>query len=376
MSKNKIYLDNAAATPVFPEVLEVITDISKENFGNPSSVHSYGNESAELINSSRKTISNFLNCKSTEVYFTSSGTESNNLALMGVAKANRNKGNHIITTNIEHPSILNACKSLEKEGFDITYIKVGTDGLIKMEQLKKAIKKETILVSVHLANSEIGVIQPVYDISYTAKKHNIYFHVDACQATAYLDLNVDKLGVDLLTLNSSKAYGPKGVAALYVKDGTEIFPIHFGGGQQQGLRSGTENVSGIVGFAKSLEIISHRCKEESKRILKLRNNLEIEMEKGGAKINVKNSPRLPNHLSIILPIDEPNLVKYFDDKGIAVSAGSACSSRSLSDSYVLRAIGLNSKQIHKTIRISLGYYTLENIIYPLNNIIKKGARSL
>ncbi len=362
-----IYLDNAAATPTFPEVVEAMKPFYNDVFGNPSSIHTFGRSASEAVEKSQKTISQFLNVKGNEVFFTGSGTESNNLALIGVAKANRSKGNHIITTAIEHPSILNACRALEKDGFLINYLPVGQDGLVNPKDLEKALKKETILVSIHLANSEIGVIQPIAELAKITKKHGAYFHTDACQAAAYLPLDVQKLGVDLLTFNGSKCYGPNGIAVLYVRNGVEIFPIHYGGGQQQGLRSGTENVPGIVGLAKTTEIIKKKCDKESKRIAGLRDKLQTELEKRGAKINVKSSPRLPNHLSAVMPIDENDVVKYFDKRGIAVSSGSACSSKSLVESHVLQAIGLSGNEIQKTVRISLGCQTAAD---EINKIVK------
>ncbi|MEX2012260.1 MAG: cysteine desulfurase family protein, partial [Patescibacteria group bacterium] len=274
MSNDNIYFDNAAATPIFPQVAEAMKPYLGGIFGNPSSVHMFGRQAAEALDSATASVAKFLNCQPSEVYFTGSGTESNNLALIGLAKANISNGKHIITTNIEHPSILNACTALEKEGFKVTYLPVDKNGLVSANQLKKALKKETILVSIHLANSEIGVVQPIAELAKITKEAGIYLHVDACQATAYLPLDTQLLKADLLTFNGSKAYGPRGVAVLYVRNGVDIFPIHFGGGQQQGLRSGTENVAGIVGLAKALEIITNKREKESKRLGQLRDELQ------------------------------------------------------------------------------------------------------
>ncbi|MEX1051955.1 MAG: cysteine desulfurase family protein [Patescibacteria group bacterium] len=360
-----IYLDNAAATPTDPAVVSAMQPLTAGLFGNPSSAHSFGRAASNAVEQSRRSIANFLNCQDGETVFTGSGTESNNLALIGVAKANKHKGRHIVTSVIEHPSIINACRALEKDGYDITYLPVGKDGTVSSKELENSLKEETILVSIHLANSEIGVIQPIAELAKITKKHGAYFHTDACQAAAYLDLDVDKLGVDLLTINGSKCYGPKGIAVLYVREGTDIFPIHFGGGQQQGLRSGTENVPGIVGLAKAVEIITNKRENESKRLGQLRDDLQNQLEKRGAKINVKNSPRLPNHLSVVMPIDETDVVKYFDQRGIAVSSGSACSSKSLVESHVLQAVGLTSEQIQKTVRLTLGYQSSQKDIKQL-----------
>lgn len=364
-----IYLDNAAATPTEPAVVEAMKPYYGGTFGNPSSVHRFGRKASEVVEKAKKTIGQFLNCQENEVFFTGSGTESNNLAFIGVAKANRNKGKHIITSAIEHPSILNACRALEKDGFKITLLPVGKDGLVNPKTLEKALRKETVLVSIHLANSEIGVIQPISQLAKITKKHGVYFHTDGCQAAAYLPLDVQKLGVDLLTFNGSKCYGPKGIAVLYVRNGVDIFPIHFGGGQQQGLRSGTENVPGIVGLAKATEIIQKKRKKESVRIAQLRDYLQNELEMRGTKINVKGLLRLPNHLSAVIPINETDVVKYFDKHGIAVSSGSACSSKSLGESYVLQVTGLTGKEIQQTVRITLGYFSIEKDIAKIIEVI-------
>ena len=368
--KSAVYLDNAAATPTDRTVVEAMKPFYDGVFGNPSSAHQFGRQAAEAIEQSQKTIAEFLGAKATEIFFTGSGTESNNLALVGIAKANRNKGRHIITTTVEHPSILNACRALEKDGFDVTYLPVDSGGLVNSGDLRKALRKETILVSIHLANSEIGVIQPITNLATIIRKNGTYFHTDACQAVAYIPINVETLGVDLLTFNGSKCYGPKGVGVLYVRQGVDIFPIHYGGGQQQGLRSGTENVQGIVGLAQAAMVVQGKWEEESVRIARLRNRLQAELEKLGAVVNAKASLRLPNHLSVILPINETDVVKYFDKHGVAISSGSACSSKSLTDSHVLRAIGLDSQEIQKTARITLGYQTSDRDIEKVIKLIQ------
>lgn len=357
MVEERIYFDYAAATPMDPNVVEAMRPFQSEVFANPSSIHSFGLEARRAVERSRQTIAGFLNADAEEICFTSSGTESNNLAIIGVAKANKHRGRHLITSLIEHPSVLNAYRILEKDGFEVTYLKPDKKGIIRPITLKKAITEETILISIHLANSEIGVIQPIKELAKVGRSRNVYFHTDACQATAFLDLNVSELAVDLLTLNGSKCYGPKGIAVLYVASSVEIFPIHYGGGQEHGLRSGTENVPGIVGLAKAIEIIEHRREEDSAKLKILRNDLEKKLLESGAKVNFVDSPRLPNHLSVILPISETNVVAALDKKGIAVSAGSACASRSLAESHVLTAIGFDASAAAKTVRISLGRQT-------------------
>lgn len=357
-----VYADHAAGTPTDPQIIAAMLPYLKESFGNPSSLHAYGRNSAEAIDEARETIAKYLNAQSSEIYFTSSGTESNNIAILGVARANKNQGSKIVTTNIEHPSVLNSCRALEKDDFEVNYVKALPNGLVDLLKLVAAVDDETILVTIHLANSEIGVVQDIASIASVVKKRNpnTLVHVDACQASSYLDLDVKKLGVDLLTFNGSKIYGPKGCAILYVRDGVNIFPIIYGGGQEKSLRSGTENVPGIVGLAKAVEIAKNNRIEDSKRVEALRDNLQLELEKIGLKINVKNSPRLPNHLSVTFPgLKNIDLVKKFDEEGIAVSAGSACSSKSLIESHVLTAIGLSSEEASATIRISLGRNTTE-----------------
>lgn len=351
-----IYADYAAATPTDPRVVEAMSPYQTEIFANPSSIHSFGGDAANAIDVSTEKIAQFLNAEKEEIIFTSCGTESNNLVILGIAKANRAKGRHIITSVIEHPSIINACRALEKDGWKVTYLPVNRNGLVTPDSLKNALTKETVLVSIHLANSEIGVIQNIAKLTRVTKKHGAYFHTDACQAAAYLDLDVKKLGVDLLTFNGSKMYGSKGIAVLYIRAGTDIFPILYGGGQQNSLRSGTENVPGIVGLAKACDIAIKQQQADSKKVAALRDRLQNQLVKlPGVKINCAHSPRLPNHLSVTLSkAKATNLVEAFDQHGIAVSSGSACSAKSIVDSYVLQAIGLTSEQIHQTVRITLG----------------------
>ncbi|MDP3992836.1 MAG: cysteine desulfurase family protein [bacterium] len=372
------YADYAAATPTDLRVVEAMAPYQTETFGNPSSSHSFGRSAHDAITESTQRIADFLNSNLEEVYFTSGGTESNNLAILGVAKANKTRGRHIVTTAIEHPSVLNACRVLEKDGWEVTYLPVTGDGLVETSELEKALKAETTLVSVHLANSEIGVVQNVAELVKITKSRGIYFHTDACQAATYLDLNVEKLGVDLLTFNGSKMYGPKGVAVLNVREGVQIFPILYGGGQQSSLRSGTENVPGIIGLATACQIAIEQRETDSKRIGQLRDDLQVQLEKvPGVIINCANSSRLPNHLSVTLTnATATNLVEAFDEQGVAVSSGSACSSKSLVDSKVLQSVGLTNEQIHKTIRISLGRQTSEKdteVIELVAKGLKKGA---
>jgi len=373
MKADAVYADYAAATPTDPAVVKAMTSYLKGTFGNPSSLHQFGRVANEAIEKAKTDLSQFLNCRPDEIYFTSGGTESNNLAILGVARANQAKGKHLITTAIEHPSVLNACRSLEKEGYAITYLPVDKDGLVRSKDLQKALTQKTSLVSIHLANSEIGVIQNIPELAEITHQYGTLFHTDACQATPFVELDMAKLNVDLLTINGGKMYGPKGVGLLYVRTGTSIFPIFFGGGQQQSLRSGTENVAGIAGLAMAARIITKRRNDDTENIGRLRDDLEQSLNKNPKiQVNVGKSNRLPNHLSLtLLALTNVDLVKLLDEQGIALSAGSACSSRSLSDSHVLKAIGLLSEEIQATIRVSLGRETTKTDCHKIEAAITR-----
>ncbi len=353
----RVYADYAAATPIDDRVLKVVTDTARQYSGNPSSLHSFGQEAADVLTTARESVASFLNAASDEVYFTSSGTESNNLALIGIAKANRERGNHIITTSIEHPSVLNACRALERDGFIVTYLPVDHEGRVALHDFTAAITPQTILASIHLANSEIGVIQPIAELSEVARAHAIPIHTDACQAAAFAELNIKSLGVDALSFNGSKLYGPRGVAALYVRESVSIFPLLYGGGQEQSLRSGSENLSGVVGLAEACRIAAAERVSDARRISRLRDQLQATLQSIGCQVNCASTTRLPNHLSVTIPTGKANIVDALNRRGIAVSSGSACSSRSQTESHVLVALGFNSSQINRTIRISLGRQT-------------------
>lgn len=357
-----IYADYAAATPTDPAVVRAMEPYWSRVSGNPSSSHREGEKAAVALRDSRQTIARFLKAEPEEVYFTGSGTESNNLALLGVMRANRRRGNHLITSAIEHPSILNACRALERDDFKVTYLPVDHRGLINSEDLSKAITVKTVLISLHLANSEIGVIQDLAKISALARKRNVFIHTDACQAAPYLDLSTRKFGLDLLTFNGSKLYGPKGIGVLFVAGRVNIFPLIYGGGQERSLRSGTENLPAIVGLAKAVELITKWRDQESARIKNLRDQLQHMLYKNEKiKINFPNNSRLPNHLSITLDrAKNRDLVSELSERGIAVSTGSACSSRSLSQSHVLTALGFSSQQANATLRLTLGRWTISD----------------
>ncbi|MBT4805290.1 cysteine desulfurase [Candidatus Woesearchaeota archaeon] len=364
MTTKIIYLDHAASTPLDPAVKKEMDAI--KTYANPSALHQLGLEAKEILNNSRSKIAEILNCKPEEIIFTSGGTESINLAIKGIAQ---NKG-HIITSKIEHPAVLETCKFLEKNGFSVTYLDVDKDGLVNPKDIEKAITKETILISIMYANNEIGTIQPVKEIAKIAKKHNIPFHTDACQA-GFLDLNIN---ADLITLNGSKIYGPKGIGILYKKKSIQLEPLMHGGGQEFHLRSGTENLTNIVGFAKALELAQ---KEDNNKIIKLRDYFieKVQKEIPRTFINGHKKERLPNNANIsFLDVEGESILLYLDHKGILVSTGSACSSEKLEISHVLDAIGIKHDAAHGSIRFSLGKSTtkeeLDYVVKELKQIIQ------
>ncbi|MFA5083857.1 MAG: cysteine desulfurase family protein, partial [Candidatus Paceibacterota bacterium] len=374
-----------------PTVKKAMEPFWSENFGNPSSIYQLGIKAKENLNEARGKIAKILGAKASEIIFAAGGTESANLAILGLSRTIQKtlkKPGHIITTKIEHPAVLNSVLALEEEGFDVSTLPVDKHGLIAPQQIMKSIKPETILVSVMYANNEIGTIEPIALIGKLLKKINqerktkklpkIYFHTDACQAAGYLDLNVEKLGVDLLTLNGSKIYGPKGSAILYIRAGTPLRPLIFGGGQEKGLRSGTENVPAYAGLAKALELAQKNRKEEARRLEKLSRNLTERILKTIPKTFLNGHPekRLPNNVNItILDIEGEALLLHLDQYGICASTGSACHSQTLQPSHVLQAIGLPREIIHGSLRLTLGKETtkkdLDYVMKVLPKIVKK-----
>lgn len=374
----KIYLDYASTTPIDPRVLKEMIPILKEKFGNTMSLHSLGQEAKEILEESRKKIANFIGAKSNEIIFTSSATESNNLVLKGIAFANRDKGNHIIISSIEHPCVMESAKWLESQGFEITRIKVDKYGLVNPKNVKKEIKKRTILVSIIHANNEIGTIQPIKEIGKIIKNFNIYFHTDAAQSLGKTLVNVKELGVDLLTGSSHKIYGPKGAAFLYVKEGTKITPLLHGGGHEMGLRSSTINIPAIFGFAKALEITKKEMKREKIKLERLRRKLEKGILKKikGSHLNGHPQKRLPNITNFWFEgVEGESILIELDLLGVAASTGSACSSEKLEPSHVLLATGLKPWQAHGSLRLSLGRWTTEKeinyVLKVLPEVIKR-----
>lgn len=386
---NGIYLDYAATTPVDERVKRVMELYWSKEFGNPSSLHKKGVAAKKALEESRKNIARVFHCAPSEIIFTGSGTEAINLGIMGAAWAHTLQGRHIITTRIEHHAVLRSCEELGREGFEITYLDVDQHGLIDPAAIARAIRDDTILISVMYANNEIGTIEPIAEIGKvikevrrkrTAGKNNtpIYFFTDACQAAGALDLNVEKLGIDLLAINGSKIYGPKGIGCLYMRRGVKIEPLHFGGGQERGLRSGTENIPAIVGLAKALEIAEKIKQKENARLTKLRNWFigEILKRIPNAILNGHAISRLPNNINISLPDrDGETAVLYLDAKGIYCSTGSACSSVALEPSHVIAALGISPEYTNGSLRFTLGRKTtkrdLEYVVKVLVEVVKK-----
>ena len=369
-----LYFDHAATTPVKDEVLQEMLPYFTNNFGNPSSIYSIGRRSKKAVENARTKVAKAIGCQEKEIYFTSCGSESDNLAVKGVAFANKNKGNHIITSKIEHPAILNTCKNLEENGFEVTYLNVDENGFIDLQELKNSIKPETILISIMFANNEIGTIQPIKEISKIAKDSEIIFHTDCVQAVGNVKIDVNEFGIDLLSMSAHKFYGPKGIGALYVRNGIEFTRIQDGGHQEKNKRAGTENVAGIVGLGKAIEIADNNLENYNSKLLKLRNYFirEITSKYDNVKINGDLKQRLPGNINISFPgIDAEELLLKLDNQGICASAGSACSSGSTQPSHVLTAIGLSEEYARGSLRITLGEEnTIDDVKFLINCIEK------
>jgi len=377
--KKRIYLDYAATTPVDPQVVKAILPYLTEKFGNTMSLHSYGQKTNEAVEKARKTIARFINAQPTDIYFTASATESNNLALKGVAFANKHKGRHIIISSIEHDCIIESAAWLEKQGFEITKLPVDQYGLIDPKQLERKIKKDTILVSIIHGNNEIGTIQDIKQIGKICREKNVYFHTDASQSFGKIPIDVEKMNIDLLTASSHKIYGPAGAALLYVKKGVLIEPLLHGGGHEKNLRSSTLNVAAIIGFAKAVEICQKKMDKENEYLKKLRDKLidGILSKIKGAYLNGHPIQRLSNNVNFSFPfVEGESLVFKLDSLGISCSTGSACSSRTLEPSHVLLALGLPPQGAHGSLRISLGRWTKESDINYLLKVLPKTVEKL
>lgn len=374
----RIYLDYAATAPCDPEVLKTMEPYFIEKFGNPSSIHSFGQEAKKGIEDARQAVADFLGARPEEIVFTSGGTESNNFAIFGVAGALEKKGNHIITSVIEHHAITEPCKVLEKRGFSITYVKVDKTGLVDPRDIKKAITDKTILISIMHANNEIGVIEPIAEIGKIAKERGIAFHTDAVQTVGHIPTNVNELNVDCLSISAHKFYGPKGVGALYIRKGTRINRFLHGGDQEKGRRASTSNVPGIVGMGKAIAKALDKMKEEADFQSGLRDKLIKGLMDKISKSYLNGHPteRLPNNVNISFEyIEGESILLNLDMLGIAASTGSACTSSSLEPSHVLLAIGLRPEIAHGSVRMTLGRWTkksdIDFVIEVLPGIVDK-----
>lgn len=373
MENRKVYFDNASTTYVGNEALREMMTVYSNVYGNPSSLHSFGRDAVNFVDIARDRVAKAIGAKSSEIYFTSGGTEANNLAIKGLAYANRYKGNHVITSRIEHASVLEACKQLESEGFEVTYLNVDENGLINFADLLHYIKNETILISIMTANNEIGTIQHLQAIAQTAKEKDIIFHTDAVQAVGSLSFNVDEMGIDAMSISSHKLYGPKGVGCLFVRDGVKIQSIISGGKQERGIRGGTQNVPAIVGFGKAIEVAVRDMSVNNKKVKilkeyflhKLAENIE------DAYVNGHPVQRVQGIVSVTFEcVNAEAILTMLDIQGIAVSVGSACESGSLEPSHVLQAIGLDDIEAKGTIRFSFGKSnTKEEIDYLFEKLV-------
>jgi cysteine desulfurase len=355
-----IYLDYAASTPVDPLVVNEMSLYYNDIYGNPSSIHQQGQSAREAIDEARDKVARLIGAKSTEIIFTSGGSESNNLALKGIALAQKDKGNHIITSNIEHPSVANTCKSLETSGFRVTLIPVDEYGMVNPDDVKKAITPRTILISIMHANNEIGTIQPLSEISAIARDAGVYLHADAVQTTGHIEVDVEKMGIDMLSISAHKLYGPKGVGVLYLRSGVNIIPLIHGGGQENGYRSGTENIAGIAGFGKAAELAKEELVDEIKREIGLRNYLihELSNRIDNVKLNGHPEKRLPNNSNISIDgINSADLLLSLDSQGIYISTGSACIALESEPSHILTAIGLSPAMARSALRLTIGRWT-------------------
>lgn len=371
MDKN-IYLDHAATTFVKEEVLKEMLPYFTENFGNASTVYRLGQKCKAALDNARQTVAEALGCEANEVYFTASGSEADNWAIKGAARLNKKKGNHIITSAIEHHAVLHTCKALEKEGFEVTYLPVDEYGKVSAEDVKNAIKDTTILITIMYANNEIGTIEPIPEIAKIAKEKGILMHTDAVQAAGAIPINVKELGVDMLSLSAHKFNGPKGVGALVIRKGVRIDNLVEGGAQERGKRAGTENVAGIVGLATALKIANDSMAEKSAKLCEMRDYIinNIEERIPYCRLNGHRTDRLPNNVNFSFEyIEGEGMLLWLDFHGIAASSGSACTSGSLDPSHVLLAIGLDHATAHGSLRITLGdENTYEEIDYTIDKL--------
>jgi cysteine desulfurase len=368
----RIYLDYAATTPVHPDVLKAMLPYFTDAFGNPSTIYSYGQEAKGAVDEARSRVAGLIGAGGEEICFTSGGTEADNSALMGVALSNESRGNHIITTSIEHHAVLETCKYLEKRGFKITYLAVDNYGMVDPDAIRKLITSKTILISVMHANNEVGTIEPLAEIGKVAREAGVCFHTDAVQTTGHIPLDVNELGVDLLSMSAHKLYGPKGIGALYIRKGTKMTAFMHGGEQERGRRAGTENVPGIVGLGRAAEIARQEMDEEVALLTSLRNKLiaGIQERIDNTRLNGHPVKRLPNNINVSIGfVEGESILLNLDLEGICASTGSACSSGSLEASHVLLATGCSHEQAHGSLRFTLGKWTVETEIQRVLDVL-------
>lgn len=375
---NVIYLDYAATTGVKDEVLKEMLPYFGIEYGNPSSIYGIGRHAKKAIEEARQRVARAINAQLKEIYFTGCGSESDNTALKGIARSLKNRGNHIITSKIEHHAILNSCKSLEKEGFEVTYLNVDKEGLINLQELENSITNNTILISIMTANNEIGTIQPIKEIGQIAKEHNVYFHTDSVQAIGNLKIDVNQMNIDSLSMSAHKFYGPKGVGALYVRDGVPFEKLQDGGHQEKDKRAGTENTAGIVGLGKAIELAYKNIDSYNKKLLDLREYYfsRIEQEFSEVKINGHRNKRLPGNANVSFKgVNGGDLLLRLDEMGICASTGSACNSASAEPSHVLVAIGVEPEYLQGSLRTTFGEKTrrddIDYLVACLKKIIKE-----
>ncbi len=374
----RVYLDYNSTTPLYPEVVEAILPYLKEHFGNPSNLHYFGRETREAIENARAQVAELLNASPEEIFFTSGGTEANNWAIKGIAYEQKEKG-HIVCSPIEHGSVLNTCTYLQTQGYDVTFVKVDAYGLVDPADVRKAIKKNTFLITVMHGNNEVGTIEPIQEIAKIASEAGVYFHTDAVASAGKVNLDVKKLGIDLMTISAHKIHGPKGAGALYIKNGVKIGPIIHGGHHEKGIRAGTENLAGIVGFGKACSILKDTMDEDIKRIKALRDYLEQEIFKGisDVRLNGHLEKRLVNttHISVAY-VEGESLLMNLDLEGVAVASGSACASGESEPSPVLKAMNVPPEYINSPVRFSLGREnTMEDIDYAVD-VLEKVVKRL
>src|SRR5215470_10540368 len=362
---NRVYLDYNATTPVEPEVLDAMLPYFTADFGNASSIHTFGQKARDAVEAAREQVAALLGARQQEIIFTSGGTESDNHAIFGIASPSPTSSTarpHVITTLVEHEAVLNACQALEKQGVDVTYLSVDQDGLIDLEDLRRALRPETVLITIMHANNELGAVQPLEEIGRIAQEADVYFHTDAVQSAGKIPIDVNQLHVDLLSVSGHKLYAPKGIGALYVRGGTRVRQFLYGGHHQRGFRPGTENVAGVVGFGKAAEIAKKSLENDARRLGALRDQLEHSLlhRAPHSRINGGRAPRTPNTTNLVFPgIEGEALLIALDLKGLACSTGAACSSGAVEPSHVLTAIGLPPEEARASLRLSLGRHTTQ-----------------